>query len=97
MLSKNLAAVPVIQWSFLTNSLMPINAVYMNALNATAPSDLFLKVDLCKLPINLLTLFIAIPFGIEGVVIGQFITRIIAFLSTLIIQGRYMDLDLKIK
>jgi len=76
---KWLPAVPVIQWLCLASALMPINGVHLNILNAVGRSDLFLKVDLIKLPINLAALMLAIPYGIEGVAIGLCVSRVIAF------------------
>ncbi|NMP16501.1 lipopolysaccharide biosynthesis protein [Thalassotalea sp. Y01] len=85
---KWLPAVPVIQWLCLASMFIPISALNLNMLNATGRSDLFLKVDLIKLPINLVALIVTVPYGIEAVVIGQLFTRIIAFLMNAYFPGK---------
>lgn len=57
----------------------PISAINMNILNVIGRSDLFLKVDLCKIPISLLAIFIAIPFGISVLAWSSVVTALIAF------------------
>lgn len=74
-----LPAVPVIQLLCFARMITPISAINMNILNAVGRSDLFLKIDLCKLPMTLISLLIAIPFGIEGVAWGALITSFVSF------------------
>jgi teichuronic acid exporter len=57
----------------------PISAINMNILNAIGRSDLFLKVDLSKLPFIVLSLVITIQIGVEAMVAGQVVTSCIAF------------------
>jgi len=85
---KWLPSVPIIQWLCFASMLMPLNALHLNILNATGRSDLFLKADLSKLPINLIVLFLTIPYGIEMVVKGQFLTRLIAFFINAYYPGK---------
>ena len=62
-----LPAVPVLIALCIARSITPISAINMNILNAIGRSDLFLRVDLFKLPITLLGLYLALPYGIVGV------------------------------
>jgi len=57
----------------------PISGINMNILNTIGRSDLFLKVDLSKLPMTLAALFIALPFGIEALAWSMACTSAIAF------------------
>lgn len=91
---KWLPAVPIIQWLCLAAMLVPLNALHLNILNVIGRSDLFLKTDIIKLPINLVALYIALPYGIEGVVVGQFITRILAFIINSYYPGQLLGYGL---
>lgn len=85
---KWLPAVPVIQWLCLAMMFLPISSLNLSILLATGRSDLFLKVDLSKLPLNLSVLILTIPIGIEAVVIGKFITMLVAFLMNTYYPGK---------
>lgn len=74
-----LPAVPVIQLLCIARMVTPISTINMNILNAIGRSDLFLKIDLIKLPMTLAALLIAIPYGIEGVAWGMVTTSLISF------------------
>ncbi len=74
-----LSAVPVIQILCFARALTPINAINMNMLNVIGKSDLFLKIDILKLPITLSSLFLAIPYGIEGIAIAVLCNVVISF------------------
>ncbi|AWB56762.1 lipopolysaccharide biosynthesis protein [Colwellia sp. Arc7-D] len=66
----------------------PISSLNLNILNASGRSDLFLKTDLSKLPMTIIALFIAIPYGILGVAIAQLITTFISFFINAYYPGR---------
>ncbi len=83
-----LPTVPVIQILCFARIITPISVVNMSILNAIGRSDLFLKVDLSKLPITLVTLFIAIPFGIEGIAWAMLTSSIISFFINAYYPGK---------
>lgn len=74
-----LPVVPVLIALCLARTITPISSINMNILNAVGRSDLFLKVDLSKLPLVLGALFIALPYGIEGLAWAMVCTSFIAF------------------
>ena len=74
-----LPAVPIIQILCLARLITPISVINMNILNAIGRSDLFLKVDLIKLPITLTALIISIQYGILGVSLAILTTTLISF------------------
>lgn len=76
---KWLPVAPVLVALCLARAITPISAINMNILNALGRSDLFLKVDLSKLPLTLGALFIALPYGIEGLAWAMVCTSFIAF------------------
>ncbi|MCX8486441.1 MAG: lipopolysaccharide biosynthesis protein [Crocinitomicaceae bacterium] len=63
----------------IARTVTPISTLNLNILNAIGRSDLFLKVDLSKLPLTLGALFVSIPYGIEGLAWAIVCTSFIAF------------------
>jgi O-antigen/teichoic acid export membrane protein len=74
-----LPIVPILMLLALARTITPINAINMNILNAIGRSDLFLKVDLLKIPLFLLALCAGAPFGILGVAIAAVTSSMVAF------------------
>lgn len=83
-----LAAVPVLVALCFARAITPISAVNMNILNAIGRSDLFLKIDLSKLPLTLGALFIALPYGINGLAWAMVCTSFIAFFINAYYPGK---------
>lgn len=89
LLGENwLSVVVLLQWTSFSRIAYPISAVNMNILNAVGRSDLFLKVDLSKAPIVILTMIITIPLGIKAMVMGQVVTSLISFFINAYMPGR---------
>lgn len=85
---KWLPCVVLMQWLFLARAFMPLSAINMNILNAVGRSDLFLKLDLSKLPLTILVLWITIPRGVEAITIGVFLESFICFFINSFLPGR---------
>ncbi|GGM97862.1 lipopolysaccharide biosynthesis protein [Shewanella xiamenensis] len=83
-----LSAVPVIQLLCIARMITPISAINMNILNAVGRSDLFLKIDLSKLPMTLTALYIAIPYGIIGIAWGMLVTSLVSFFINAYYPGK---------
>ncbi|WP_227662934.1 lipopolysaccharide biosynthesis protein [Marinobacter daqiaonensis] len=86
-----LSAVPIIQILCFARAITPISAVSMSILNVIGRSDLFLKVDLVKLPVTVGTLLVAVNFGIEAVAVAVVINVLISFLINSYFPGKYFD------
>ena len=82
------AAIPLLQWLCFARIVTPISIVNMNILNAVGRSDLFLKVDLSKLPIIVIALIITIPLGVKAMVIGSVVTSLISFFINAYMPGK---------
>ena len=80
--------IPVIIILSFTRLITPISSLNMNILNARGRSDLFLKTDLCKVPIIIIALFIAIPYGIEAVAIAQLFSVFVGFFINTYYPGK---------
>lgn len=74
-----LSTVPILIALCFARAITPISSINMNILNAIGRSDLFLRVDLSKLPLTLGALFIALPYGVEGVAWAMVCTSFLSF------------------
>lgn len=83
-----LPTAPVLVALCIARAVTPISAINMNILNAVGRSDLFLKVDLSKLPMTLGALFLALPYGIEGLAWAMVCTSFIAFFINAYYPGK---------
>lgn len=83
-----LPVVPVLVALCFARTITPISAINLNILNAVGRSDLFLKVDLSKLPMTLAALLIALPYGIEGLAWAMVCTSFIAFFINAYFPGK---------
>lgn len=86
---KWLPVVPLLQWMCFARIFLPISTVNMNILNAMGRADLFLKVDLSKLPITVIALIITLPLGVKAMIIGHVITSFLAYLINAYLPGKY--------
>lgn len=73
------AIIPLLIALCFARSITPISAINMNILNAIGRSDLFLKIDLCKIPISILAIILSVPFGITVLAWSIVITSFLAF------------------
>lgn len=85
---KWLPVIVLLQWMSFARIVTPISVVNMNILNAIGRSDLFLKVDLSKFPLIVLTLIITIPLGVKAMVIGHVITSGLSFFINAYLPGK---------
>lgn len=86
---KWIALIPLLQWMVFARIFLPMSAINMNLLNAIGRPDLFLKVDLSKLPITVLALIITIPLGVKAIIIGHVITSTISFIINAYLPGKF--------
>lgn len=80
--------IPVLMILSCARIITPISSLNLNILNAKGRSDLFLKTDLSKLPMTIITLIIALPYGIIGIAIGQVVTTFISFFINAYYPGK---------
>ena len=82
------SVIPIITILSFARLITPISSLNLNILNARGRSDLFLKTDLSKLPMTIVALVIAIPYGILGIAIAQLITTFISFFVNAYYPGK---------
>lgn len=79
---------PLIMILSFARMITPLSSINLNILNAVGRSDLFLKVDLSKLPMTLLAIFVSVPFGIEAVAWAMLATVVISFFINAYYPGK---------
>lgn len=77
--AKWLPAVPYFQILCVTGILYPLHSYNLTILNVKGRSDLFLKLEVMKKIIIILTILVAIPFGILALLYGQVLISLIGF------------------
>ena len=85
---KWLPCVALMQLLCIARMFTPLSAINMNLLNAIGRSDLFMKVDLSKIPIILVSLAITIPISVKAICIGNLVTTIICFFINTYYPGK---------
>lgn len=87
---KWLPCVVLMQWLFLARIFYPLSALNMNILNAIGRSDLYMKLDFSKIPLDIIILAISIPLGIKAIAIGCFFNSFICFFINAYLPGRIL-------
>jgi O-antigen/teichoic acid export membrane protein len=85
---KWLPSVPYFQILCLTGILYPIHSYNLNILNIKGRSDLFLKLEIIKKAIGILTIIIGLKYGIYGLLYSQVAMSFIAFFINSFYSGR---------
>jgi O-antigen/teichoic acid export membrane protein len=88
---KWLPAVPYFQILCITGILFPIHSYNLSILNVKGRSDLFLKLEVFKKIIIVITLLITIPFGIIALLYGQVFISIFAFFINSHYTGKFIN------
>lgn len=87
-------AVPYLQLLCVVGALYPLHALNINLLNVKGRSDLVLKIGLIKKAINLILLFMAIPYGVFGIVLSQVIGTLFALIPNTYFSARLVGYSL---
>lgn len=85
---KWVSLIPLLQWMVFARIFLPMSAINMNLLNAVGRSDLYLKVDLSKLPLTILAMIITIPLGVKAIIIGHVVTATLSFIINAYLPGK---------
>lgn len=85
---KWLDASNLLFWLALSYMFIPLSSLNLNLLNAIGRSDLFLKIDISKIPLICATMAITFPISLRAVVIGKAVTAFIYFYMNAFMIGR---------
>lgn len=83
-----MGAVPYLQLLCVVGALYPVHALNVNLLNVKGRSDLVLKVGLVKKAVNLILLFLAIPFGVFGIVVSMVLGSFLSLIPNTYFSAR---------
>lgn len=86
---KWISLIPLLQWMVFARIFLPMSTINMNLLNAIGRSDLYLKVDLSKLPLTIIAMIITIPLGVKAIIIGHVITSALSFIINAYLPGKF--------
>ena len=79
-------------WLALSYMFIPLSTLNLNLLNAIGRSDLFMKIDFSKIPIDVLMMIIVFPISLKAVVIGKALTAFIYFYMNCFMIGKLYKL-----
>lgn len=68
---KWLPCVPYLQLACICYALYPIHTANLTGINALGRSDIFLKLEIVKKILTVITLLASLPFGVLGMAVGQ--------------------------
>lgn len=88
---KWLPAVPYFQILCVTGILYPLHSYNLTILNVKGRSDLFLKLEVLKKILIVITLLVTIPLGIIAMLLGQVVISILAFFINSHYTGKYIN------
>lgn len=92
---KWLPAAALLQWLCFARLFTPISSLNMNILNAVGRSDLFMKVDFSKLPLEIFLIVVTIPLGVKAIVIGSFVASFICYFINAYLPGKMFGFGVK--
>src|SRR5690554_1197695 len=87
-------AVPYLQLLCVVGMIFPLHALNMNLLNVKGRSDLVFKVSLLKKGVNLTMLFLAIPYGVLGIVVSQVIATFLTLVPNTYFSAKLIGYSL---
>lgn len=88
MTEKWMPSVVLMQWMCLAKIFTPFSLMNINLLSAIGRSDIFLKVNLIRIPIVAIMLAITLPMGLKAIVIGNFVMSLIVFFINSYMPGK---------
>ena len=88
---KWLPAVPYFQILCITGIMYPLHSYNLDVLNVKGRSDLFLKLEVFKKILILITLVITIPMGITEILYGQVIISLLSFFINAHYTGKFIQ------
>jgi O-antigen/teichoic acid export membrane protein len=88
---KWLPAVPFFQILCLTGILYPVHSFNLNVLKVKGKSDLFLKLEILKKVIVVISLIITVPMGIMSLLWSQVVISVISFFINTYYSGKLLE------
>ena len=90
---KWLPAVPFFQILCVTGILYPLHVYNLSILNVKGRSDLFLKLEIYKKIVIIITVIITLPIGILALLYGQIVISVISIFINTYYTGKFLNYD----
>lgn len=87
-------AVPYLQLLCIIGALYPLHAINVNLLMVKGRSDLLFKIGLLKRAVSIALLFLAIPYGVIGIIGGQIISSFFSLIPNTYFTAKLIDYSL---
>lgn len=88
---KWLPAVPYLQILSIAGLLYPIHAYNLNILQVKGRADLFLRLEIVKKLLVIISIACAIPFGIYGLLWSEVVVSVLAFFVNTYYSGKFIN------
>jgi len=83
--------VPYLQLLCVVGLLYPLHAINLNILKVKGRSDLFLYLEIIKFIVHVIVLLFSVQYGIFGILIGQIILSVLAFIPNSYFSIKLID------
>lgn len=87
-------AIPYLQLLCVIGSLYPLHAINVNLLLVKGRSDLLFKIGLIKRIVSVTFLFLAVPYGVTGIILGQIISSFLALIPNTYFTAKLINYSL---
>lgn len=91
---KWVAAVPYIQLICVSGLLYPLHAINLNLLKAQGRSDLFLRLEVLKRLLVVVSIVVCYRWGITGLIAGQIVVSLLGYYLNTYYTGKLIDYPL---
>ncbi len=88
---KWLPAVPYFQILCISGILYPFHVYNLNILNVKGRSDLFLRLEIIKKVLLILTILVSIPFGMFGLLWGMVVSSVLSLFINTHYSGKFIN------
>lgn len=92
---KWLPSVPMLQIMCISGLLYPLHSINLNILKVKGRSDIFLYLEIYKKFVIIIILFISVRFGVYGILVGQAIASVLAYIPNSYFASRLIDYSVR--
>ena len=86
--------VPYLQLLCIIGALYPLHAINVNLLMVKGRSDLLFKIGLLKRAVSITLLFLAVPYGVRGIIVGQIISSLFSLIPNTYFTSKLINYSL---
>lgn len=87
-------AIPYLQLLCIIGALYPLHAINVNLLLVKGRSDLLFRIGLIKRAVSISLLFLAVPYGVTGIIVGQIISSLFSLIPNTYFTAKLIEYSL---